>query len=311
MNTLTPTLILLFLLTSSVSFSQEKDTIDWDIAAFVQMDSFVVTASRSGFDVADFIEMVRTDESFYAAFKAIRFLSYSFENDITFYDKKGNSKANYQGQAQQYSDGKCREMYTFEELISGNFYKRKQKHRYYTAKLYDRLFFTHGKKCESKKVKETPPSSKMEEYIVELKKLIFQPGEKANVPFIGNKTAIFTPEMAKYYDYFIRSEKYQDQIDCYVFSATVKPEFQNKKEGKTVIKSLETYFDKASFQVVARDYQLRYATAVYDFDVKMKIELQQFNGQYVPTLITYDGQWDIPAKKPEIGKFSIRFWEYH
>ena len=42
----------------------------------------------------------------------------------------------------------------------------------------------------------------------------------------------------------------------------------------------------------------------------MDIELDQVLGQYIPTKIVYDGWWDVPARKPEISKFSIQFDKY-
>ena len=113
-----------------------------------------------------------------------------------------------------------------------------------------------------------------------------------------------------YYNYAIRSKPYQDQRDCYVFTAEVKPEFQTRKEDKTVIKFLETYFDKETFQVVARRYQLQYFGLAFDFDVTMEIELQQVQvdgvNKYLPQKVIYNGWWDIPARKPEISQFTLK-----
>lgn len=98
-------------------------------------------------------------------------------------------------------------------------------------------------------------------------------------------------------------------MDCYVFTASVKPQYQDNP-SRTVIKHLDTYFDKSNFQVVAREYRLAYSATVYDFDVTMKIELIKHEDVYVPSIVQYDGQWDIPARKPEISKFTIDFFEY-
>lgn len=289
----------------------QSDTSLADIGGLINLDSITVTASRSEFNVQDFIEMVIEDESFYTAFRNIRFLSYFSENEVKMFDKKGNEKASFQNKIQQNSINDCRTMKILEEKISGNYFKRKKKHRYYTGKLHDRLFMTHGRICESRNIgPKKPPASKMEKHIRSLKQLIFNPGKKVDVPFIGGKTAIFSEKMAPYYDYSISSKIYGDSIDCYVFKAVVKPEFQIKKKDKTVIKDLETYFDKSTFQVVARHYQLAYYGAAFDFDVTMDIELDLVLDQYIPIKIAYDGFWDVPARKPEISKFSIQFANY-
>ncbi len=301
-----------FILLVNVSLTAQSDTSLADIGGLINLDSITVTASRADFNVQDFIDMVIEDESFYTAFRNIRFLSYDSENEVKMFDKKGREKASFRNKIQQNSIDDCRTMKVLEENITGNYFKRKKKHRYYTGKLHDRLFLTHGKICEARKIgPPTAPDSKMEKHIQSLKRLIFNPGKKVDVPFIGNKTAIFSEKMAPYYDYAITSKIYGDSIDCYVFKAIVKPEFQIRKKDKTVIKDLETYFDKSTFQVVARHYQLAYYGAAFDFNVTMDIELDKVLDQYIPIKIKYDGWWDVPAHKPEISKFSIQFANYH
>jgi hypothetical protein len=306
---------LLFLFPFSL-VAQEETRYDFgDFGGVVLMDSIVVSASRTGFDIQDFIRLVREDESFYQAFRNIRTLSYLADNQLVMYDKKSEEQATYRSKTRQFSDGDCRRMEFLTESISGNFYKRKKKKklRYYTFKLFDRLFFTHGEVCETtvesgQQVASSPKG--MEKHVSELKKLIFSPGEKADVPLIGKKTEIFSEEMSAYYDFSITSKIYKDSIDCYVFSAVIKPEFQERKVDKTVIKSLNTYFDKSTFQVMARDYQLMYYGALFDFDIMMKIELKKLGELYVPAYLSYDGFWNVPLKKPEISKFSSRFYDY-
>jgi len=303
-------LILFFLILTQIGLSQ-SDTIEYSTFR-IELDSFVVTASKKGFDVEDFIEMVQTDESFYTAFQNIRSLSYHSDNDLKMFSKKGNVKASYLGTIHQTSDGKCRTMESLNPVIEGKYYKRK-KIRYYTAKMHDRLFFTHGEVCGMDKIEDqniqmdTKDLKGIDKHINELKKLIFYPGQKADIPFIGKKTAIFEKDMAKYYDFSITSKTYATGIDCYVFTAQVKPD---SKKNKTVVKYIETFFDKSSFQVIARNYHLQHYGAAFDFDVKMDIKLTKIEDKYVPEFIAYDGMWDVPAKKPEISKFTISFYKY-
>jgi len=276
------------------------------IVNVIHLDSFVVTATRSGFEVADFVEMVQKDESFYQAFRNLRFLSYQSDNEINIYHKKGKQLAQYKAKIQQNEAKGCRKTEILQETVEGNYFKKKQKIRYYTAALFDRLFFAHEEICESE-TKEIELPKGMAKHIQELKKMIFQPGKEADVPFIGKKAAIFEEHMMPYYNYAIKSKKYAGNIDCYVFSAKVKPEF---KADKTIIKSLETYFDKENFQVVARNYQLKYNGAAFDFDVKMKIRLRKLGKVYVPTSLSYNGFWKVATQKPEIAKFSASFYNF-
>lgn len=271
----------------------------------INIDSITVTASKQGFDVEDFVEMVRTDKSFYQAFENLRHHTYIFHNQIDIFDKKGKVIGHYESDARQDSDGDCRTMTEWNRTVTGRFFKRKQKHRYYTSKLYDRLFFTKDTVCESTRVYEGDGDPQQEGHINKLKQLVFSPGEKVDVPFIGKKMAIFDEKLAKYYDFHIKSIVFQDSLNAYLFSAKIKPEFLTKKQDKTVIKSLDTYFEKENFQVLARNYQLQYNGALFDFDVTMHIDLQKINDQYLPKLVTYDGNWKVAFKRRERIAFQM------
>ena len=110
----------------------------------INLDSITVTASRAGFDVGDFVDLVRNDKSFYQAFTNLRHHSYEFSNHIEVLNKNQEVAASYDSQARQTSDGDCRSMEEWDLTVKGKFFKnkKKKKHKYYTAKLYDRLFFT-------------------------------------------------------------------------------------------------------------------------------------------------------------------------
>ncbi len=288
----------------------QRDTIN-DISALIYLDSFVVTASKLGFDTKDFIEMVREDDSFLEAFHNLRFITYRSTNEFTYFDKKHRVRATYLDTIQQIAKHNCRTMnflYTQEE---GNYFKKKKtrKYNYFTSDMHDRLFYTHGKICDDPDPKLTTSGvSRLEKYVFELKKLIFKPGEAANVPFIGDKTSIFTEPMIQFYDFNIKSEIFKDKFDCYVFEAMVKPAFENK--NKVVIKHLKTYFDKSTFQVIGRDYQLQYSAGLYQFDVTIIIELLKLDQKYYPSSIQYEGFWNVPIKKRESSKFSLHFFDY-
>lgn len=180
-------IVLIFSISTQVFSQKEEEEVD--IAAIVNLDSFVVTATRQGFSVEDFVTMVQEDESFYKAFRQIRFLSYKSNNDIKMFDTKNKVKASYKNLIFQQSDGKCRTMDVLDESIEGNYFKSKNKHKYYTGKLHDRLFLTHGKQCENANVgiNTIEGKGKIEKYVAELKKLIFSPGKEADIPLIGKK----------------------------------------------------------------------------------------------------------------------------
>lgn len=288
----------------------EIDTAYKGVAAVVFLDSFVVTATREGFDVEEFIQLVMEDKSFYQAFHNLRFIDYSARNEMAFFDKKGRQKAAYASVTRQTASGLCRTMDVLEESSSGNFYKRKGQYKYYTAKMFDRIFFTNGTECETDRTPklEDEDAKGLEKHIYELKKLMFQPGQEVNVPFIGGKTAIFDERLAEYYNYSISSESFAGK-DCYLFTAKIKPEYTDHKVDKTIIKNMETYFEKSTFQVVGRNYHMFYQGALFDFDVAMRVLLTKKQEQYLPTKIEYQGRWNIPTKKPEISRFSMEVFD--
>ena len=301
--------VLLFCLPSQAQEKKDSNATN-SIAAFVFLDSFVVTAKREGFNVEEFIELVQKDESFFKAFQNLRIISYKAENKQTFYDKRGQTIAGYESLTEQFYQAPCRTMAIQSQSSSGTFYKKNKKYKFYTSKMFDQVFFTHGKVCTVDSLESTQKLKGIQKHINELKKLIFQPGQKVDVPIIGGKTAIFTEKMIPYYNYSITQEKYRGRIDAYSFIAEVKPEFKQKKEGKTIIKYLKTYFERKTFQVLGREYRLQYQGALFDFDVQMEVELKKLGNLYIPEKIRYKGAWDIPTKKPENGTFEAYFYDF-
>jgi hypothetical protein len=301
---------------TQVLTAQQQDSTDSyteGIAAVVFLDSFVVTAQRKGFNVHDFIDLVETDQSFYQAFRNLRFVNYRAKNRVQFFNKKGYSIALYQSNTQQYSDGRCRWMDTQKEHYGGEYLEKDEELEYYTSKLFERVFFTRDTICDDPTntgISTDENARGMQKHYQSLKRLVFQPGQPVEVPFIGKKMAVFSPDMMKYYDYSITSTLFRGHRDCYLFTLKVKPEYQHKKEKRTVVKYMETYFDKETFTVVGRNYRLAYDGLFFAFEVDMSIELDVIGDKYLPQHIVYDGWWDIPLKKREIGQFEVVFENY-
>ncbi len=279
----------------------------------LEIDSVVVTASR--FDVGDFIQMVENDETFYLAFANLRKVGYTAQNNIAYYNRKKKQLASYESQTIQYIDNKnCRTMEIINPKTTGNYYKGRDKKRkeprFYTSKMYEKLFFTQGKVCnETQSVKVKKNLTGIDKHIEELKKLIFKPGSKADVPLIANRTAVFSKKMSKYYDYKIQEKTYNGRL-CHVFIVEAKPKYKKRRENQTVINYLETYFEKITHQVVARNYEIEYH-GLFDVKVKMDIAVTQLaNGEYIPTQISYDGRWVVPTQKAENCRFTMQFSQF-
>jgi hypothetical protein len=295
------------------SIGHTQDKITDQIAKIVYLDSIVVRASQDDFSVSDFIDLVRNDASFYLAFRNLRAAAYSFDTDMTFLDRKDRQVAGYQAKHKQYFENGCRYQKILSEQITGDlFRKRKREERYYTFSLFDRLFLTHDTICGIfVKPQEISFDGKgMEGHVGELKKLIFAPGTRSDVPFIGNKTEIFSEKMMDRYNFFIHSELYEDTTEAYVFEARLKPEYQEIKDNKTVVKELITSFAKEDFQVLSRSYRLAHFKAFYSFDVQMNIILLKKVDRYFPGRIEYQGFWNVPTKKKESSSFTVSFSQF-
>lgn len=295
-------LVIAAVLWSITARAQGKDT---NIFALpIEMDEFVLQASRDGFDVAAFIKRVKEDTTFYKAFRTLHIVPFTSYNDIKIYGKKGGVKASLNSRTRQHRKDNCRTMEVLEEQTTGDFYNRKKEYNYYTAELYASLFFTDGKVCgETNNVKGHENSrgkGQLEKHKWQLKQLIFNPGSKvAGVPFAGNKVGIFEPDVAKMYDFKLMLVEYGGE-DCFLFTAKPKPEYKND----VVYNELTTWFRKSDYSIVARDYSLSYKTMIYDFDVVMKVRLKNVNGQLLPYKLTYNGNWHVATKDREHGSFS-------
>lgn len=268
----------------------------------VQLDDIII---KSGFDVKAFVRRVQTDTTFYKAFKSLHFAPYTAVNDIRALDEDGAEVAALHSRTQQNISKGCRSTTVLEEKVAGDFYKRNGDYRYYTAELFDYLFFAKTPVCNENDVVagslDVKGKGQMEKSKYELKQLIFNPGSKVSgVPFMGERASIFEEDEAKKYDFRITEEIYNGSA-CYIFRITPKAGY----ERKVVYNDLTTWFRKSDYSILARNYSLSYHTLVYDFDVRMKVRMVQKGGKLYPTYIDYDGNWHVVMKKRERVRFSI------
>lgn len=293
--------LFLYLFFPALLFAQGKDTSIFSLP--IQMDEYVLQASRSGWDVVSFIRRVQNDTTFYKAFKTLHIVPYTATNEIKILGKHNEVTASLYSRTKQTISKGCRSMQVLEEKTTGDFYDRKHQYNYYTAELYAYLFFTNKPVCGENNIvagtENVKGKGEMEKRKWQLKQLIFNPGSKvAGVPFAGNKAAIFDPDIARMYDFKLMLVEYEGE-DCYFFSAVPKKEYKND----VVYNELSTWFRKSDYAIVARDYSLSYKTWVYDFDVKMRVRLREVNGRLVPSKISYGGNWHVATKKRERAQF--------
>lgn len=290
-------LFISFLLSTS-AFSQ--------VAKSVVLDSVMIQAVKRGFDVGDFIEMVKSDTSFLRGFRELRNSPHEVKGYMKIYGKKKIVVATRYRHALQESDGSKRWIKMVDEKVTGKFYDRHDEPETYTAEIFDDIFF----------YKDTlpvlPPSVSISATtntnnsgnINKLKKLVFNPGaEISGVPLVGKRLAIFDDEMTPYYDYSISTSNFSDSVPCYVFSCKAKSDAGDYP----VLKSLSTWFDRKTFDIVYREYRYQYSGMLFDFDVTMKVKMSYENEVLYPVQILYSGFWDLPLRKQETVDFELDF----
>ncbi len=294
--------------------------------AFAQLDSSVnigkktVTLKevvvRNNLNVPGFIERVKNDTSFYKAFKNLRVLGYTALNDIRMHDKDGNEIASLQSKTAQIEKNGCRSTNIIEEKVTGNIYDDKRNWNYYTGELYSGLLFAKGTVCgENNIVKGAELSIKdkkgIDKHKEQLKMLFFNPGKKIpGIPFIGDKIAIFDDDVSQLYDFIIDMAEYQGQL-CYVFTIKARADLTKSQKNDIVINEMVTWFNSKTLEIVARNYDISYDAAVYDFNVQMEVQMDRFNDLLVPKLIRYNGNWHAIFKKRERGVFTATLFDFN
>jgi hypothetical protein len=77
-----------------------------------------------------------------------------------------------------------------------------------------------------------------------------------------------------------------------------------------MIKEVTNIFDTRTFQILGRYIDMKFKNFLVDFNVQMNIECNTFDGELLPTKITYQGNWDIPFHKEERASFLIVHKDY-
>ncbi len=289
--------------------AQQKDTVDGRVITLTE----VIVRSKT--DIRGFMERVKSDTSFYKAFRNLRILGFSSLNDIRMHNKKGKEIATLNSRTRQYVANGCRYTKKENEMVTGDFYDRKGNFNYYTAELYSGLLFAFDTVCgETNIVKGAERNVKAKKGIEknkeQLKMLFFNPGMKIpGIPLMGHKAALFEDDMAKWYNYSIDIQE-KNGRQYYVFSVQRKSKEEGGDPDKVVIDEMVTWFNYQSFEVESRNYSLSYDAGVYDFSVQMEVQLSHFGQYLVPTLIRYNGNWNVVTKKRERGVFTATLFDF-
>jgi Skp family chaperone for outer membrane proteins len=269
---------------------------------------------RNHFDYKGILQRIKEDTSFYKAFKTLRTIGYSSYNHIEMKDKNEAVVATLNSKTKQTRKNNCRSMEVLEETTTGDLRNASGEYNYVTPSLYASLFFTKGTICGETNVvagkKRIVQGSRMEKAKEQLKMLFFNPGKKIpGIPFIGNKLDLYDESAHELYDYKLDYVDYHGQL-AYVFDVQPKQDLGFFNKERVVVDQMITWFNPKTLEVLGRNYSLSYKAGVYDFNVQMEVEMTYFNGQLVPKILRYKGNWDVVFKKRERGLFTATLFDY-
>jgi len=292
--------ILLFTVLVTVclnGFGQVIPRFNPDTIKTIQLDSAVnITSER--LSVETFIRAVTTDTSFYQAFRNMKKYSFVAENSIYTYDKKNKVSGRLYRKVKRNNTAPWLEYLVKQD--TGKLFKKNGKYNLYTVEMFDYIFMNAYQSSYSSESAVGKTDGAIAGYKDKLKTLIFSPGRPVKgLPFIGSKTEIFTANMRQYYDYSFFSGTYLDSIPVYRFKVTVKPDLSSWTKDGLMIKELTTIFDKRNFEILGRYVDMKYSNMFFDFNVQMNIEMGYFGEEKLPAKVSYQGNWNVPMKKPE------------
>jgi hypothetical protein len=300
----------IFFLVASISIKAQDTTLNIDNGSFTLTDAIV----RNNFDYKAILQRIKEDTSFYKAFKTLRTIGYSSYNYIQMRDKNDKVIATLNSKTRQNKVGGCRTMDVLEENVSGNLKDANGEYNYTTPALYASLFFTKGSICgESNIVKgkvRTVSGSGLSKAKDQLKMLFFNPGKKIpGIPLIGNKLDLYDESAHELYDYKLDYVDYHGQL-VYMFEVKPKDDLGFFSKNNVVVDQMTTWFNPKTLEVLGRNYALSYNAGAYDFNVQMEVEMTYFNGQLVPKILRYNGNWDVVFKKREKGIFTATLFDF-
>jgi hypothetical protein len=300
-------LALVFLL-SAFNSQAQTDRFNPDTTVSIVIDTAIVNIKSHKLTEQDFIDAVVADTGFYKAFRDMKRYSFVAENHVYSYDKKNKIEGEIYRKVRRTMTGNKAKVEYLVKQDNGKLYKKNGKYDLYTLEMFDYIF-DNAYKSDFTAGESLPPSDgKNGSYKDKLKMLIFQPGRKINgIPFLSKKTEIFGKDMRQFYFYQFARGTYLDSIPVYRFKVIRKPSIA---DNDVMINELTTIFDTRTFKILGRYVDMKYHNMLFDFDVKMNIELIPFRDKLLPAKISYQGNWDVPLHKEERASFLITQKEY-
>ncbi len=276
----------------------------------VVLDSVMVSAVKGGFSVEEFVYYVKTDTSFYQGFKNLRYYTHDYKSNLAIFDKNDTIGFLYrEGTSVNINNRLC--VNVDSTYDNGKIYNRRGNYRFYTPEFFDHIFFPKDtltvSKLARKEGSDNSSDNKNSKNEEDAKVILFNPGS-TEVEREGSKKeklAVFDESMQQYYDYLITKVTYHDSIECYAFICRMKTTISESDQDEVLIKELVSYFDRKTFNVMYRKYDMSYRYWLVDLDVTVEVEMGYVKEQILPMYISYQGFWDVPFKKPEIADFQL------
>ncbi len=278
-----------------------------DTLKTIVLDS-VINITAHKLSAQDFIDAVLADTGFYEAFRDMKQYAFRSESSVYTFDKKDRlSGKMYRLLQRSMKDGKPALNY-ITKADSGSLYKKNGKYQSYTVEMFDYLFFNAYRANPSSNVTVAASSGKNQSYKSKLKTLLFRPGTKVKgIPFVSGKTEIFSPELKQFYYYQFARGTYLDSIPVYRFKVMRKP---STAPGDVIINEMTTIFDVRTFEILGRYVDMSADNMFFNFNVRMNIELNRFDGKLLPVKVSYQGGWDMPFHKQEKASVFIIHKDY-
>lgn len=273
-------------------------------------DLDTVKVSLGAFTVEDFIRMSKTDTSFFKAFKNSRITPHLAHSKVLAYTKDGGDKATMKRKSELVVGNQQAIIHVLAETTNGKYYKRNGGAKFYTAAMFEKVFFPKDSLPLDNRVntaytqQQADKKNKEAKHYEQLKTFMFNPGNGVEgVPFISKKLNIYEAPMRDKYDFILQKTLYKDTVPVYLFSVKRKNTIKDKAVS---IEYIHTYYDRRTMNIIARTYHLKDATLLFSFDIKIRVELMMYQQDYYPTLIHYQGEWSVPLKTPERIEFDIQ-----
>lgn len=267
----------------------------------INADAVVI---RSTPNYKKLIQVLTDDTSFYKAFKNLRLVNFTSNNNMQFYNSEGMAEASIINTVQQTRKNNCRNNTFITEQITGKPYNTKKEPNYITLQMFESLFFSRKEICnETNTVGNFSLNVKnktgIEKHKDQLKMLFFNTGQDIpGIPFMAKKIALFKERSAKYYDFNLEVVN-KNGVTCYLFSVVAKQNLSPSEKDDIVINDMQTWLNYTDYTIVSRNYNLSYNAAVYDFDVTMKIDMEKINNLLYPTKLFYEGNFKVAFKDRE------------